>query len=139
MKFKFKIELSQKTADRLMILYREMDLVDELRFDQDICYSCVIGHGIRSGKLNGFNGPVYDEFEKAIEWIGLPNLPEYGEVVDGIQSMNLLESYLFDSSLQINSVALALKLPRSCTTPKDAQKRIKAVLNAAGYELTWDK
>ena len=136
---KFKIELSQKTADKLMILYREMDLLDEIRFDQNLCSSCVIGHGIRSGKLNGFSD-AYDEFEEAIVWIGLPKLPKYGED-EGASTlgMGLLESYLFDSLLYVQQTALALNLPGDCGTPKDAQKRIKVVLNAAGYELTWDK
>ena len=136
---KLKIKLSQETADKLMILYREMDLLDEIRFDQNLCSSCVIGHGIRSGKLNGFSD-AYDEFEEAVEWIGLPKLPEYGEGEGGgIHGMNLLESYLFDSLLHVQHTAQVLKLPGDCGTPKDAQKRIKVVLNAAGYELTWDK
>ena len=136
---KLKIELSQKTADRLMILYREMDLIYEIRFDQNLCSSCVIGHGIRSGKLNGFSD-THEEFEEAIEWIGLPKLPKYGEDEGaGVHGMSLLESYLFDTLLYVQHAALALQLPRDCGTPKDAQKRIKAVLNAAGYELTWDK
>ena len=120
-----------------MILYREMDLVEELRFDQNICYSCVIGHGIRSGKLNGFDD-AYDEFEEAVEWIGLPKLPKYGEG-DEVYGMNFLESYLFDTFEGVRATAKALKLPNHCATPKDAQKRIKVVLNAAGYELAWDK
>ena len=142
-----KFALTKKTATRLMALYREMDLVPTKKFHQDDCEACVIGHAMHNGIANGFTD-IQDEFNDAIEWVGLPLVPEdtpsnYSfcySIYDSnsIYEFGLLGNYLFGNETSVAGAARVLDLPAKCKTPTDAKKRIAAVLNMGGYDLVWE-
>ncbi len=128
-----KIKISQKTADKLMALYREMDLVLPEEFNQEHCDTCIIGHGMRGGVIKGFFGEK--DFEKAVAWVGLP---EVDTDIDDECEFGVLGDYLFGTPIGVSEAAFALDLPDVSESPKDAKMRIAAVLKRSGYELVWN-
>lgn len=125
-------DMTQQCANRLVMLYYEMDLVDKGDFNQNECELCVIGHGIRSGKMNGFSaGKDFDQqFDGAINWISLPK-DKNGSTGD----LNDYSEYLFGGVSAVKCCASDLSLPCCVGTPKDAQKRIAALLHKAGFDF----
>lgn len=135
-----KIKLSQKTADKLMELYREMDLVPLAKFNQNDCEKCVIGHAMHHGILNGFH--TEDDFDNAVKWVGLPSMKPLENKHTNIMvfEYGVLGDYLFGTTWGSYQAANVLDFPVSNHyTPKGAQKRIKSVLEAAGYEVVWNR
>jgi len=144
------IKLKRTTINNLMKLYREMDLVPRKDFDQNDCDACVIGHAMHHGIINGYtNSDLPEEFNSAINWIGLPLLPEdisaetysysiYGDLSE--YEFGLLGNYLFGNEYSVATAAIILGgLPNNCNTPADAKKRIRAVLAMADYEIVWSE
>ena len=136
-----KLVIKQKTADKLMSLYREMDMIDPLGFNQNDCDICLLGHGIHNGLINGYTDPQED-FRAAINWVDLPAIKNYE--APGWWEYGLVGDYLFGTELSVSEACeilnelCGLKLPPCSREPYHAQKRIEALLEAAGYKLTWN-
>lgn len=119
------INLPIRTANRLAKLHNELSIVSPVKFDQDDCHACVIGHAIRQGACNGYRNP-HEDFIEALTWVGIPNGRQHNDI----------ENYLFGTAGEIRNAAEWLRFPiPKAFGVKDAQKRIEKILDEAGYEL----
>jgi len=114
--------ISKATANRLMALYREMDAVKPGQYNQNDCTQCLLGHCMLNGVTNGYTDAIL-QFDEAVAWVGLDH--------------TMQEMYLFGDYRGVAGNAEILGLPGKSTTPKQAQTRIKALLNLHGYEVVW--
>lgn len=137
---KRKYKASQKFANELMRIYREMDNVTISEFNQDQCSYCVIGHSIRLGvfdrKVNPSLGPL-NAFQRAIQSLHVPRYES--NITTKCIDSNIVSGYLFGSDVHIKESAKKLGL--SCKAhkrPKHAQMRIKNYLEASDFDIVWN-
>ena len=105
-----------------------LDSVADEDFDQNECTMCIIGNAMKRGILQKKN-----EFWTVVRQIELPYLDGYGFC------SHAFHNYLFDGRRSILFFATfiskkyGIRLPHEAETPKHAQARIKALLEAAGF------
>lgn len=137
------IKISKSTANKLIAIVNDFSVRRfGATFDQDNCETCMIGHGIANGVMNGFTESTGD-FNAAIKWLGLPeNCLERGSVgyYHGFNSD--AEAYLFGLSSDIDRTAKHLQLTNGKKhgqdneyTAGDGVRRIEALLDRAGYDV----
>lgn len=134
-----KISIPQSVANKLMLIADEMDVVPRQGFNQNQCDRCVIGYALRDGVINGMVPQIditTERFLQAIESIGFPRLESWAMYDDADDPACVLSDYLFGDKGQVVNAASSLGLPGDCNTPKDAQKRIIALLEKAGYAIS---